>query len=150
MSDKMAAGKGTKALQREINHMEDWESFLEQRGLLVAEIYSEWSGPCAAMSSTLRRVKFEVAGDLINYAVINNEKIEMMKRFCYTCEPIWMFIQDKKMVNFMYGSDCPKFSRLLLSEVQRVKDEREPAWSCLPEERGPEEAERWERTEAIR
>ena len=35
----------------------------DQGGITVVDIYSEWSGPCTAMQTALKKIKLEVAGD---------------------------------------------------------------------------------------
>ena len=35
----------------------------EQGGITVVDIYSEWSGPCTAMQTALKKIKLEVNHD---------------------------------------------------------------------------------------
>ena len=35
----------------------------DQGGITVVDIYSEWSGPCTAMQTALKKIKLEVGGD---------------------------------------------------------------------------------------
>ena len=35
----------------------------DQGGITVVDIYSEWSGPCTAMQTALKKIKLEVDGD---------------------------------------------------------------------------------------
>ncbi|KAI4486830.1 hypothetical protein M0804_006200 [Polistes exclamans] len=144
------AKKGAVALQSEVNTEEEWQELLNRPGLIVVDVYCEWSGPCAAMLSVLRKIKIEVAGEAINYAIAKNDEIEDLARFRGSSEPVWMFLQDGQMVNLVFGANAPKLQRILLAEVRRVQEEIPPSWQISVDQRGPEEEVRWQKEEAIR
>lgn len=137
-------------LQVEIETEEDWEHLLSRKGLILADVYSEWCGPCIAMVSTLRKIKIEFGGDAINYAIVKNDHIADLERFRGRSEPVWMFLQDGKMVNLMFGAHCPNLRKLLLQEIRRVQQNEEPVMLLEPSTRTPEEEVRWQAEEAIR
>ncbi|KAK0174786.1 hypothetical protein PV327_010516 [Microctonus hyperodae] len=118
--------KATVSLQIEVNNDEEWNEILDKNGLILAEIYSDWSGPCAAMVSTLKKIKMELGGDLLNYVLARNDSITSLKRFRGRSEPVWMFIQDKKMVNLVIGSHCPNLRKVLIEEIKRVENKEPP------------------------
>ena len=39
------------------------------------DIYSDWSGPCSAMTNFLKKIKLEVNDDLLHYAMAKSGKI---------------------------------------------------------------------------
>lgn len=46
----------------------------------MVDIYSEWTGPCTGMISTLKKIKMEIGGDALSYAtVISNCKLLIYK-----------------------------------------------------------------------
>ena len=147
----MAGKKGaTVALQAEVNTDEEWNAILEKPGLLVVDVYSDWSGPCSAMVSTLKKVKLEIGGELISYAIARNDDIEALERFRGKSEPVWMFIENGRMVNLLFGVNCPQMQRLLSEEIRRVKNEESPKWSIPVNQRCPDEEARWQKKESIR
>ncbi|XP_053986999.1 uncharacterized protein LOC128880691 [Hylaeus volcanicus] len=138
------------ALQASINTEEEWSQLLERKGLTLADVYSEWCGPCIAMVSTLRKIKLEIGGDTINYAIVKNDHIADLERFRGRSEPVWMFIQDGKMVNLMFGANCPNLRKLLTWEIRRVQREEEPEMRLNVSTRTPQEEAQWQKEEAIR
>jgi thioredoxin-like negative regulator of GroEL len=135
-------------LQVEVTTEEEWQELLTHPGLVVVDVYSDWSGPCSAMASTLRKIKFEVGH--VDYAIARNDDIADLERYRGRSEPVWMFLQDGKMVNLMFGAHCPQLQKLLISEINRVQEEVAPTWELHVYERAPEEQERWEEEEKIR
>ncbi|XP_076654222.1 uncharacterized protein LOC143359832 [Halictus rubicundus] len=138
------------ALQTEVDTEQEWEQLLNRKGLVLADIYSEWCGPCIAMVSTLRKIKMEVGGDTISYAIVKNDNIEDIKRFRGKSEPVWMFIQDGKMVNLIFGANCPNLRKALVQEIRRVQANEEPEMKLSVSTRTPEEEVMWQKEEAIR
>ena len=62
------------------------------QGLTVVDVYSDWSGPCSAMTNFLKKIKLEVNDDLLSYAMAKTDKIPQLKIFKGYCKPIWLFI----------------------------------------------------------
>ncbi|RLU17823.1 hypothetical protein DMN91_010061 [Ooceraea biroi] len=144
---RKAAGPGI--LQLDVSTDEEWQQLLSHPGLIVVDVYSDWSGPCAAMASTLRKIKIE-AGDTVEYAIARNDDIADLQRFRGRSEPAWMFLQDGKMVNLMFGAHCPRLRKLLMDEIKRVQQAEAPKWRLNVHERAPEEEVRWQKQEAVR
>lgn len=141
------AGPGV--LQVEVSTDEEWRQLLSCPGLIVVDVYSDWSGPCAAMASTLKKIKIEV-GDAVDYAIARNDDVDDLARFRGRSEPAWMFLQDGKMVNLMFGAHCPRLRKLVMNEIRRVQHLETPKWRLDVCERAPEEEARWQDQEVIR
>lgn len=146
----MARRKEQTQLQVEVETEDDWQQLLSRKGLILADVYSEWCGPCIAMVSTLRSVKLEIGGDTINYAIVKNDYIGDLERFRGRSEPVWMFLQNGKMVNLVFGANCPQLRKLLVTEIKRVQNEEEPEMVLDVSTRTPEEEIKWQEKEAIR
>lgn len=138
------------ALQIEVSTEKEWEQLLTRPGLIVVDVYSDWSGPCAAMASSLRKIKMEIGGELVEYAIARNDDIDDLARFRGRSEPTWMFLQDGKMVNLMFGAHCPRLRKLLTDEIKRVQRADASKWRLNVHERAPEEEIRWQKQEAVR
>ncbi|XP_076475610.1 uncharacterized protein LOC117160245 isoform X5 [Bombus vancouverensis nearcticus] len=122
---KMAKKATPAALQTEISNNEEWEKLLTKPGLIVVDIYSEWSGPCTGMVSTLKKIKMEIGGDTLSYAMAMCDYITNLERFQGKSEPTWMFIHNGRMVNLIFGADCPQLLKVLTMELQRVQNNEE-------------------------
>ena len=145
----MARKKEQTQLQVEVETEEEWQQLLSRKGLILADVYSEWCGPCIAMVSTLRNVKLEF-GEAINYAVVKNDRVADLERFRDKSEPVWMFLQNGKTVNLLFGANCPQVRKLLASEIRRVVNDEEPEMMLDVSARTPEEEVEWQKKEAIR
>ncbi|XP_012541620.3 uncharacterized protein LOC105839684 [Monomorium pharaonis] len=141
---------GPVALQIEVSTDEEWQQLLSRPGLIVVDVYSDWSGPCSGMVSTLRKIKLEIGGDAVEFAIARNDDIDDLARFRGRSEPTWMFLQDGKMVNLMFGAHCPTLRKLLTNEIKRVQQLEAPKLYLNAHERAPEEEIRWQKREAIR
>ena len=49
------------------------------QGLVVVDVYSEWSGPCSAMTNFLKKIKLEVNDDLLHYAMAKSDTIPQVR-----------------------------------------------------------------------
>ncbi|XP_043465008.1 uncharacterized protein LOC122500236 isoform X1 [Leptopilina heterotoma] len=139
---KMAKKSQPAALQAEVSTDEEWEKILEKNGLLVADIYSEWSGPCTGMVSILKKIKMEIGGDTLNYAIVKCDNIASLERFRGKSEPTWMIIHKGQMVNLVFGANCPELLRVLNIELERVLKGEPHDFSIPVSQRSPEEENR--------
>ncbi|XP_076289122.1 uncharacterized protein LOC143213292 isoform X1 [Lasioglossum baleicum] len=149
-SRKMAKKSVPAALQTEILNNEDWEKLLKKTGLIVVDVYSEWSGPCTGMVSILKKVKMEIGGDALSYATAKCDYITDLERFQGKSEPIWMFIHNGRMINLMFGAQCPQLLKMLTTELQRVQNGEEHEFSLEVSERSPEEVKQLKMIEEAR
>lgn len=147
---KIGKKTGPTALQIEVNTEEEWQQLLTRVGLILVDVYSDWSGPCAAMVNTLKKIKLEIAGDMVDYAIARNDDISDLARFRGRSEPVWMFLQNGKMVNLMFGVHCSRLQKSVMDEIKRTLQFEMPKWQLNVGQRAPEEEARWREQEAIR
>ena len=62
------------------------------QGLTVVDVYSDWSGPCSAMTNFLKKIKLEVNDELLSYAMAKTDAIPQLEIFRGQCKPIWLFM----------------------------------------------------------
>ena len=71
------------------------------QGLVVVDVYSEWSGPCSAMTNFLKKIKLEVNDDLLHYAMAKSDTIpQVCLFFClhgYVCERVSVIWLQKEV-----------------------------------------------------
>ena len=82
------------------------------------DIYSEWAGPCTAMSGALKKIKLEVGDDSLVYAMARSDSIPALMRFQGHCKPTYLFIASGQPVAVMHGANAP----LLRSMVAKQMD----------------------------
>ena len=58
------------------------------QGLVVVDVYSEWSGPCSAMTNFLKKIKLEVNDDLLHYAMAKSDTIPQLEVFRGSINPL--------------------------------------------------------------
>ncbi|XP_017877335.1 uncharacterized protein LOC108623388, partial [Ceratina calcarata] len=76
--------------------------------------------------------------------------ITALERFQGKSEPTWMFIHNGRMVNLMFGAQCPQLLKMLTMELQRVQNDEEHEFSLDVSERSPEEIKRLQIIEETR
>ncbi|XP_025161018.1 uncharacterized protein LOC105190316 isoform X1 [Harpegnathos saltator] len=126
-------------LQTEVLNDEEWGKILKRKGLVVVDVYSDWSGPCTGMVSTLKKIKMEIGGDALSYATASCDRVTDLQRFQGKSEPTWMFIHEGRMINLMFGAHCPQLVQMLTTELERVQHGDEHEFSIDVSERSPEE-----------
>ncbi|XP_025264243.1 uncharacterized protein LOC105252783 [Camponotus floridanus] len=139
---RMAKKVAPTALQTEVINDEEWAKVLTRKGLIVVDVYSDWSGPCTGMVSILKKIKMEIGGDALSYATANCDRVTDLKRFQGKSEPIWMFIHERRMINLMFGAHCPQFIQMLTTELDRIQNGGEHEFSIDVSEKSPEEVTR--------
>ena len=82
------------------------------------DIYSEWAGPCTAMSGALKKIKLEVGDDSLVYAMARSDSIPALEMFQGHCKPTYLFIASGQPVAVMHGANAP----LLRSMVAKQMD----------------------------
>ncbi|EZA61165.1 Thioredoxin domain-containing protein 3-like protein [Ooceraea biroi] len=135
----MAKKTAPAALQTEVVNDEEWAKILTRKGLVVVDVYSDWSGPCTGMVSILKKIKMEIGGDALSYATASCDRVNDLKRFQGKSEPIWMFIHARRMINLMFGANCPQFLKMLTTELERIQTGDEHEFSIDVSEQSPEE-----------
>ncbi|XP_012233294.1 thioredoxin domain-containing protein 3-like [Linepithema humile] len=146
----MAKKVAPAALQTEVINDEEWAKILKRKGLVVVDVYSDWSGPCTGMVSILKKIKMEIGGDALSYATASCDRVTDLKRFQGKSEPTWMFIHEGRMINLMFGAHCPQFMKTLVTELERVQNGGEHEFSLDVFEMSPEEVTRLEIQEEAR
>ncbi|XP_022160062.1 thioredoxin domain-containing protein 3 homolog [Myzus persicae] len=113
------AKRGQIILQEEINNDDDWTKVMELQGMYVIDVYAEFSGPCVAMTTYLKRIKMELDNDNLHFAIAKCDEINVLKRFRHKSEPHWLFFFDGKLVNVIIGVDASRLTQLIVEEVDQ-------------------------------
>uniref|UniRef100_A0A1A9WQ31 DUF4746 domain-containing protein n=1 Tax=Glossina brevipalpis TaxID=37001 RepID=A0A1A9WQ31_9MUSC len=117
------AKKAAPALQLDIQNDDDLEKFLERPGLLVLDIYSEWCGPCLGMVGTLRKYKI-YNPDELHFAIVKAETVTPFHRFARKSEPTWLFVNEGKAVNILFGIHVPSITQMIMQELRQIGNKR--------------------------
>ncbi|TGZ74876.1 hypothetical protein CRM22_000704 [Opisthorchis felineus] len=115
----MAKKKAEVALQEEIETQEEWESALQREGLMIIDIYQDWSGPCKAAAGIFRRMKTELNDDLLNFAIAKADTIDSLVRYRGKCEPCFLFFGCGKLVAAIRGVNPPELEKNILEKLKQ-------------------------------
>ncbi|KAK6626516.1 hypothetical protein RUM44_008989 [Polyplax serrata] len=154
LARKMAGKKGqTTQLQVEVNTEEDWEKLLAREGLIVIDVYSEWSGPCVGMTGNLKKAKVDFGGETLHLAIAKSDEIEALARFRNKSEPTWLFVAGGQLITLIFGANAPKLMKTIEAEVKlEIKVLKGETWrrGGPIEELSEEERDRLEAAEKLR
>lgn len=80
----------------EVETEAQWAALLKREGLIVADVYSGWSGPCTSMFTILRKLKLDTNDDRLILAAANADNITQLAPFRNQSEPCWLFMGVRK------------------------------------------------------
>uniref|UniRef100_A0A1A9UG83 DUF4746 domain-containing protein n=1 Tax=Glossina austeni TaxID=7395 RepID=A0A1A9UG83_GLOAU len=121
------AKKLAPALQVDIQNDDDLEKFLDRSGLIILDIYSEWCGPCVGMVGTLRKLKLQNPDEL-HFAIVKSEGVTPFHRFARKSEPTWLFVNEGKATNILFGVNVPAFLQIITHELALLGNKRRPLY----------------------
>ena len=87
----------------------------------MVDVYSEWSGPCSAMTNFLKKIKLEVNDDLLHYAMAKSDTIPQLEVFRGQCKPTWLFMSGGEPVAVMHGANAPLLQKMIEKEIRRER-----------------------------
>ncbi|CAF0729697.1 unnamed protein product [Brachionus calyciflorus] len=142
----MARRKAEIALQQEIETNEQWTALLGLKGLIVAEAYQAWCGPCKAFENIFKKIKMEQSDDLLKFAVyyggplkamesrfraLKNslgddnlhfaiakaDNIDALEDYRGRCEPCFLFYAGNELVSVVRGANAPVIIRTINEQL---------------------------------
>ena len=73
------------------------------------DVYTNWAGPCHAMTNVLKKIKNEmIKQEHLQYAIACMDTIPQLEMFKGTCKPIWLFFAGGLKKSFQYLVLCLK------------------------------------------
>ena len=113
----------------------------------MVDVYSDWSGPCSAMTNFLKKIKLEVNDDLLHYAMAKSganfqnaictfkldflfvkkkkfffsDTIPQLELFRGQCKPTWLFVAGGQPVTVMHGANAPLLQRMIETEMRKER-----------------------------
>ncbi|XP_056285631.1 thioredoxin domain-containing protein 6 isoform X3 [Pseudoliparis swirei] len=117
----MAGKKKEASLQNSVINQEQWEEMLATKGLTVVDVYQQWCGPCRAVVSLLRKIKNELADDLLHFATAEADTIDALDRYRGKCEPTFLFYGGGELVAVLRGANAPQLQRMIVEELAKEK-----------------------------
>lgn len=121
----MARKGAAQQLQTKIETNDELDEYLQQKGLLLLEIYSEWFGPCTAMNGVLRKIKMEIGGDNLHLAAVQCNQIDRFQRFLNTSEPVWMLVANGKMLSCVLGANVPQLTNEIQTQLANIDQQQQ-------------------------
>ncbi|XP_016386652.1 thioredoxin domain-containing protein 6-like [Sinocyclocheilus rhinocerous] len=118
----MAGKKKEISLQVNINNDDQWGEVLATKGLIVADVYQQWCGPCRAVVSLFRKIKNELGDELLHFATAEADGIEALEKYRRKCEPTFLFYAGGQLVSVLRGPNAPLLQRVIQEELSKEKN----------------------------
>ncbi|XP_043243959.1 thioredoxin domain-containing protein 3 homolog isoform X1 [Amphibalanus amphitrite] len=117
----MARKRDMIQIQTEVSTQEEWEQEIAKPGLTVVDVYPDWCGPCSSMVGMLKKIKFELGDDMLNYVIARSDDIEALETFRNRSEPLWIFFGSGQPVYQLRGAHSPLLARKIVEELEKEK-----------------------------
>lgn len=92
---------------------------MEHNGILVIDVYQNWSGPCKATVALFRRLKNELGDDLLGFAVAEADNISALSFYRGKCIPTFLFFAGKKLQAVVRGCNAPALERTIQEQLAK-------------------------------
>ncbi|XP_074996838.1 thioredoxin domain-containing protein 3 [Calonectris borealis] len=120
----MAGKKKETQLQAIITNQNEWDEMLLTKGVVVIDVYQAWCGPCKAVTNLFRKLKNEFSedDDVLHFAVAEADSIPTLQPFRNTCEPVFLFCVNGKIIAIVRGANAPLISKKVTELVQEERE----------------------------
>uniref|UniRef100_A0A671SBB8 NME/NM23 family member 8 n=1 Tax=Sinocyclocheilus anshuiensis TaxID=1608454 RepID=A0A671SBB8_9TELE len=109
-------------MQVNINNDDQWGEVLATKGLIVADVYQQWCGPCRAVVSLFRKIKNELGDELLHFATAEADGIEALEKYRGKCEPTFLFYAGGQLVSVLRGPNASLLQRVIQEELSKEKN----------------------------
>eukprot|EP01137_Pigoraptor_chileana_P031994 Opistho-2@20677 len=118
----MAGKKGERQFQIEVSNQDQWNDMLaSNKGLTVVDVYPAWSGPCAAIVSTFRRLMIDYGADVLHFAKAVSDKIPSLEKYSGKSEPTFLFYAGGVLVSSVRGCNSPVLQKTIAQLIEIEK-----------------------------
>ncbi|NWI63843.1 TXND3 protein, partial [Todus mexicanus] len=82
------------------------------------DVYQAWCGPCKAVLNLFRKLKNEFSEDnVLHFAVAEADSIPALQPLRKTCEPVFLFCVNGKIISIVKGANAPLLSKKITELV---------------------------------
>ncbi|XP_029445371.1 thioredoxin domain-containing protein 3-like isoform X1 [Rhinatrema bivittatum] len=117
----MASKKKDIQLQTVINNQDEWNEMLKSDGLTVIDVHQAWCGPCKAVLALFKKLRSDLEGDILRFAVAAADNIESLQIFRGKSEPVFLFCAGGKIVSIVRGANAPLLNKTVIAKVEEEK-----------------------------
>ncbi|XP_060096849.1 thioredoxin domain-containing protein 6 [Heteronotia binoei] len=117
----MVSRKKEVPLQMVVNNQELWEEMLCSRGLIVIDVYQAWCGPCKPVVNIFRKIRHQLEGDLLHFAVAEADSIDALEKYRGKCEPTFLFFAGGELVAVVRGANAPLLQKTIREQLEAEK-----------------------------
>ncbi|CAF3343186.1 unnamed protein product [Rotaria socialis] len=117
----MARRRQEIALQVELETQEEWNEATNKEGLLVADVYQSYGGPCKAMEAKFRTIKNTIGDSSLFFAIAKADTIDSLEKYRGRCEPCFLFYASGVLVDAVIGANAPELQRKILLNLEQEK-----------------------------
>ncbi|CAG9563752.1 unnamed protein product [Danaus chrysippus] len=110
-----------------IDNEKEFENMIttNSKTLICADLYNSYAGPCVVLDHLFIRIKLDWSDDKIILLRIRVDDIPSLERFKNHCEPVFVFILDKRITKIFRGVDNIRFAEVAKKEVEYFKSRLE-------------------------
>lgn len=113
----MSRKKGEQILQIEINTSAQFEECISKEGLVVVDVYQEWTGHTKTIESLFKKMRMELGDPLLRFAIANVDKIPELENYRGKCEPCFLFYASKNLVAVVRGANAPVIIKTITEQL---------------------------------
>ncbi|XP_032519772.2 uncharacterized protein LOC116771890 [Danaus plexippus] len=106
-----------------IDNEKEFENVIttNSKTLICADLYNSYAGPCVVLDHLFVRIKLDWSDNKIVLLRIRVDDISSLRRFKNHCEPVFIFILEKRITKIFRGVDNTKFAEVAKKEVEYFK-----------------------------
>ncbi|NXD19450.1 TXND3 protein, partial [Spelaeornis formosus] len=105
-----------------ISNQDQWDEMLLTKGIVVIDVYQAWCGPCKAVLNLFRKLRNDFSDDnVLHFAVAESDNIETLKPFRRSCEPVFLFSVQGKILAMVKGVNAPLIIKTVTDLVQEER-----------------------------
>jgi len=118
LTPPLIAARFVSTPQVAITDNDAWTEEIEKvRGAtLVVDVHQNWTGPCVAAQSTLKKIVFDHGDKPLKMFTADASKLTALHDYAGPCEPLFMVIKDDDRVEIK-GLDAPKLRAAILEKL---------------------------------
>ncbi|KXS21070.1 nucleoside diphosphate kinase [Gonapodya prolifera JEL478] len=112
--------RGINAVDAKITSADRWDDEMAKPGLLVADVFSSWVGPCEAVLATFKKLKTENIED-VRFVQVQSENIDALAKYRDKSCPHVLVLFSGVVLRVIRGPNAPLIERTVKEQIDLEK-----------------------------